>query len=71
MIIKTISIRSRLILITALISLLLGFVVLISMDSSSHTSSREELLLHRSALNTEVLALQQLFVFQPMENKAP
>ena len=69
MIIKTISIRSRLILITALITLLLGFVVLICMDSSSHTSSREELLLHRSALNTEILALQQLFVSLNLENE--
>lgn len=69
MIIKTISIRSRLILITALITLLLGFVILICMDSSSHTSSREELLLHRSALNTEILTLQQLFVSLNLENE--
>ena len=67
MIINTISIRSRLILITALITLLLGFVVLVCLDSSSHTASREKLLLHRSALNTETLALQQLFVSLNME----
>jgi PAS domain S-box-containing protein len=69
MIIKSISLRSRLILITTLIMLLFGFVVMICMDSSSQTASKEELLLFRSALNTETLALQQIFVSLNLEEE--
>jgi methyl-accepting chemotaxis protein len=61
MIIRNISIRSKLILTSLILVILLSLLALIYMDASRRLASQSELLNDRSKLNTEFLALQNSF----------
>ena len=61
MIIRNISVRSKLILTTLILVMLMTLLALIYMDASRHVVSQSELLKDRSELNTGFLSLQNSF----------